>query len=119
ERRDPCVARCDRSCLRYDARGLHVNGTSSLVGQRKLLLGFEVEIDDARLIEIPGIDAFDRRINRLPSTGPFHCKLERTLRGAEKSLAKRKTLGAALANTVPLLPSAQVVGIADRLLTYE
>src|SRR5262249_26162841 len=33
--------------------------------------------------------------------------------------AKRNTLGAVLANTVPDVPSAQLVGIVDRSLAYD
>src|SRR5881394_4627743 len=57
-------------------------------------------------------------MRRLPSTGPFHCRFDRRLRGAAKFFANRKTLGALLAKTVPLVPSAQVVGIVDRSLVY-
>src|SRR5690348_8602778 len=52
-------------------------------------------------------------ISRLPSTGPFHCRFDRTLRGAVKSFAKRKAFGALFAKTLPVVPSAQVVGIVD------
>src|SRR5690348_6585938 len=53
------------------------------------------------------------RLNRLERTGPFHCRLPRTLRGALKSFANRVTLGALLENTLPVVPSAQVEGMLD------
>src|SRR3954467_6671534 len=55
---------------------------------------------------------------RFPATGPFHCRFDRTLRGAVKSLPKRKTFGAEFANTLPVVPSAQVVGTSDGSLPY-
>src|ERR1051325_2102996 len=52
------------------------------------------------------------RLNRFDNTGPLQFRLERRLRGAAQSLANRLTLGAVLANTDPVLPSAHRDGIA-------
>src|SRR5580704_3033390 len=56
--------------------------------------------------------------NRLSRMGTFHCRLERRLFCGAKYLVKRVTCGAELANTVPLVPSAHVVGIDAGFSAY-
>ena len=50
--------------------------------------------------------------------GPCHDKLDRMERCGVNDLENSTTLGAELANTVPVVPSAQRSGMADRLVLY-
>ena len=50
-------------------------------------------------------------VKRLPITAPRQFRLPRIERGALNDGAKSETFGALLANTVPFVPSAQVVGM--------
>ena len=56
--------------------------------------------------------------NRFFRTGPLHCRLDLTLFGAVKSSEKKLTFGAALENTVPVVPSAHRDGMDDVLDAY-
>src|SRR5258705_3863955 len=57
-------------------------------------------------------------LKRLPRIGPFQLRFDRTLRGAAKSRAKSVALGASLAKTLPVLPSAHRDGIVDGSAAY-